>query len=183
MSPARHRLAALAGVAAALVLGLAPAAHALRLVSPTGDPAIARYQRWVDAAAVPTPRGDLDVVLASCPLPVSDGCIVHGAPSTIYLGPMVRDRATLLHEVGHAFDAADMTGPARAAFSAIFGDTRAWDAGPNAPTERFAEAYSLCARHKTIRSTAFGMYAYTATPAIHRRACSLIKQAAAGAHA
>src|SRR5436853_6003915 len=109
MSPARHRLAALAGVAAALVLGLAPAAHALRLISPSGDPAIARYQRWVDAAAMPTPSENLYVVLASCPVPVSDGCIVHAAVPTVYLGPMVRDRATLLHEVGHAFDAAEMT--------------------------------------------------------------------------
>src|SRR3954454_5582215 len=98
MPPVRHRLAALAG-AAALALGLAPGAQALRLLSPSGDPAITRYQRWVDAAAVPTPRGDLDVVLATCPLPVSDGCIVHGAGPTIYLGPMTRDRATLLHEV------------------------------------------------------------------------------------
>src|SRR5436309_12956985 len=124
MSPARHRLAALAGAAAALVLCLAPTAHALRLVSPTGDPAVARYQRWVDTAAVPTPGGALDVVRATCPLPVSDGCIVYGATSTIYLGPTARDRATLLHEVGHAFDAADMTDADRAELSAIFGDAR-----------------------------------------------------------
>src|SRR4051794_39630310 len=178
MPPVRHRLTALAG-AAALALGLAPGAHALRLVSPSGDPAVARYQRWVDAAAVPTPRGELDVVLATCPLPVSDGCLVHGAPSTIYLGPMVRDRATLLHEVGHAFDAADMTDPARAAFSAIFGDARAWDAGPNAPKERFAEAYSLCARHPAIRRAYTAAYAYRVTPAQQARVCALIRRAAA----
>src|SRR4051812_26400607 len=178
MSSARHRLAMLAGAAAVLVLALAPSAHALRLVSPSGDPTVARYQRWVDAAAVPTPSGDLDVVRASCPVAVSDGCIVYGAPATIYLGPMVRDRATLLHEVGHAFDAAEMTAADRAAFSAIVGDTRAWDAGPNAPKERFAEAYSLCARHPVIRRAYTAAYAYRVTPEQHGRVCGLIRRVA-----
>src|SRR4051794_25332 len=142
-----RRAAPIAAAVALLALWLVPGADALRLLSPTGDPTVARYQRWVDAAAVPTPRESLNVVLASCPVPVSDGCIVHNTVPTVYLGPMVRDRATLLHEVGHAFDAADMTDLDRAAFSSIFGDTRGWDVPPNAPKERFAEAYSLCARH------------------------------------
>src|SRR3954449_8189236 len=168
-----------ASAVAFLPLWLVPGADALRLVSPSGDPAIARYQRWVDAAAVPTPVGDLDVVLAGCPLAVSDGCIVHGAVPTIYLGAMARDRATLLHEVGHAFDAAAMTDAARAAFSAVLGDTRAWDAGPNAPKERFAEAYSLCARHPAIRRAYTAAYAYRVTPAQQARVCALIRRAAA----
>ena len=178
MPSVRHRLTALAG-ATALVLGLAPGAHALRLVSPTGDPAIARYQRWVDAAAVPTPRGSLYVVLAACPVPVSDGCITHDVVPTIYLGPMVRDRATLLHEVGHAFDAADMTDADRAAFSAIFRDPRSWGAAPNAPKEQFAEAYSLCARHPVLRTAYTAAYGYRVTPAQQRRVCALIRRAAA----
>jgi hypothetical protein len=164
-------------VVAAAVLWLAPAAQALRLISPTGDPGVARYQHWVDTSAMPTPPGTAFVVLASCPVAVSDGCIVHDAVPTIYLGPMVRDRATLLHEVGHAFDAAAMTDADRASFSAIFGDTRAWDAGPNAPKERFAEAYSLCARHPTIRATYTAAYTYRVTPAQQRRVCALIRRA------
>ena len=36
---------------------------------------------------------------------------------------------------------------------------------------------------ETIQATQFGMYAYTATPAMHRRACSIMRQAAAGARA
>src|SRR3954449_7580225 len=87
-----------ASAVAFLPLWLVPGADALRLVSPSGDPAVARYQRWVDAAAMPTPRESLNVVLASCPVAISDGCIVHAAVPTVYLGPMTRDRATLLHE-------------------------------------------------------------------------------------
>ena len=166
-----------AAIVAVATLWLAPAANALRLVSPTGDPSVARMQRWVDSSAMPTPGGSAYVVLTSCPVPVSDGCIVHAAVPTIYLGPLVRDRATLLHEVGHAFDAADLTDADRAAFSAIFGDTRAWDAGPNAPKERFAEAYSLCARHPVIRATYTAAYTYRVTPAQHRRVCAMIRHA------
>ena len=167
-------------VAAIVVLAalwLAPPADALRLVSPSGDPGVARMQRWVDTSAMPAPPGTAFVVLASCPVPVSDGCIVPNVVPTIYLGPMVRDRATLLHEVGHAFDAAVMTDADRAAFDAIFGDTRAWDTGPNAPKERFAEAYSLCARHPVIRKPYTAAYTYRVTPAQQGRVCALIRQA------
>jgi hypothetical protein len=177
MWSASHRCrAALAGVVLLLALWLVPPAGALRLLSPTGDPAVARYQRWVDAAAVPTPHGNLNVVFATCPLAISDGCIVHDAVPTVYLGPMVRDRATLLHEVGHAFDAAEMTDADRAAFSAIIGDTRPWQAAPNSPKERFAEAYSLCARQPVIRRTYTAAYLYRVTPAQHRRVCGLIRR-------
>src|SRR4051794_27917261 len=155
-----HRRGMLAGAAALVALWLAPGADALRLVSPTNNPDLARFQRWVDAAAMPTPRESLNVVLAPCPVAISDGCIVHDAVPTVYLGPMARDRATVLHEVGHAFDAAEMNDPDRGAFSAIFGDTRAWDAAPNSPKERFAEAYSLCARHPAIRAAYTGAYGY-----------------------
>jgi hypothetical protein len=178
MSSVSHRVATVAAAVALFALWLVPGAEALRLISPSGDPAIARYQRWVDAAAMPTPSENLYVVLASCPVPVSDGCIVHDAVPTVYLGPMVRDRATLLHEVGHAFDAAEMNDGGRAAFSAIFGDTRAWGQGPNAPKERFAEAYSLCARHPVLRRTYTAAYAYRVTPAQQRRVCALIRRAA-----
>src|SRR3954447_6880991 len=177
MWSASHRCrTALAGAVALAALWAAPGADALRLVSPSGDPAVARYQRWVDAAAMPTPRESLNVVLASCPVAISDGCIVHDAVPTVYLGPMTRDRATLLHEVGHAFDAAEMTDADRAAFDAIFADARAWEAAPNSPKERFAEAYSLCARSPAIRRAYTGAYAYRVTPAQQRRVCGLIRR-------
>jgi hypothetical protein len=177
MWPVSHRLGALAGAVAVLALWLVPAAHALQLISPAGDLSVARYQRWVDAAAMPTPQGSINLVLGTCPLPISDGCFVRDAVPTMYLGAMVRDRPTLLHEVGHAFDAARMTDADHAAFNAIFGDTRGWDAAPNAPRERFAEAYSLCARSPAIRRTYTGAYTYRVTPAQQRRVCALIRRA------
>jgi hypothetical protein len=78
-----------------------------------------------------------------------------------------------------------MTDPLRLLFESVSRRQGPWAsaAANDPPDEQFAEAYSLCARHKTIRSTAFGMYAYTVTPAMHRRACSVIRQAAAGARA
>jgi hypothetical protein len=177
MPPVLTRLGVLAGALLALAFALASPASALQLLSPSGDPAVARFQTWVDAAAMPTPPVSLDVVLATCPVPISDGCIVHGPVETIYLGSMVRDRATLLHEVGHAFDATTLTDPQRARFEAIFGDTRPWRSPSNSPHERFAEAYSLCARHPVIRRTYTAAYGYRVTPAQQRRVCALIRRA------
>src|SRR4051794_17261 len=111
--------------ALALVVVSAPA-QAVTLVSPSGDARGARYPTWANAAFVPTPAGVVDLVLQSCPVDVSDGCIYHGAPPTIFLGTAVRDRPTLLHELGHAFDAQRLTPAYRAGFESIFGDRRAW---------------------------------------------------------
>jgi hypothetical protein len=177
----RRRLARLAGVVALGLLAFASTADALELVSPSGDPRVARYQGWADAAATPTPTGVVDLVFASCPVPISDGCITYGAPPTIFLGSAVRDRPILMHELGHAFDAQRMTPADRAAFEAIFADRRQWRAAPNSPHERFAEAYSLCARHARIRRAYTGAYGYRVTPRRHRRVCALIDRAGSAA--
>jgi hypothetical protein len=188
MPPGGHialglRRPALAGLCAAALtlLALTATAQAVTLVSPSGDPRVARFQTWANSAAVPTPAGVVDLVLDTCPVAVSDGCIYHGAPPTIYLGPTVRDRPILLHELGHAFDTQRLTPGYRAAFEGIFRDTRAWRAPPNSPHERFAEAYSLCARHARIARTYTAAYGYRATPRQHRSVCALIKRAGAAA--
>src|SRR3954466_6269256 len=181
MSPLLHRLGVLSGALLALALSLAfasPPAHALKLLSASNNPEVARFQTWVDAAAMPTPPLSLYVVLDSCPVAISDGCIVHEPQATVYLGSFVQDRPTLLHEVGHAFDATEMTDADRAAFQATFRDTRAWRSPPNSPHERFAEAYSLCARHPAIRRAYTGAYGYRVTPAQQRRVCGLIRRSA-----
>ena len=177
----RRRLARLVCAAVLGLLALASTADALELVSPSGDPRVARYQGWADAARMPTPTGVVELVLAPCPVPISDGCIMHGAPPTIFLGPTVRDRPILLHELGHAFDAQRMTPSDRVAFEAIFADGRAWRSPPNSPHERFAEAYSLCARHPRIRRTYTAGYGYRATPGQHRRVCALIERVGSAA--
>jgi hypothetical protein len=176
-----RRVVTILCAAALALVALSATAHAVTLVSPSGDPRIARFQTWANSAAVPTPTGIVDLVLESCPAAVSDGCIYHGAPPTIFLGPAVRDRPILLHELGHAFDAQRLTPAYRSAFERIFGDTRAWRSPPNSPHERFAEAYSLCARHPRIARTYTAAYDYRATPGQHRRVCALIQRAAAAA--
>src|SRR2546423_5268305 len=172
-------LACLACLVALAVLALGSTAHALTLVSPSGDPRVAQYQAWANGAAMPTPTGVVDLVLQACPVPISDGCVVQGAPPTIYLGAAVRTRATLLHEIGHAFDAQRLTDADRAGFEAILGDTRPWRSAANSPHEQFAEAYSLCARHPQIRAAYTAAYAYRVSPAQHRRVCALIRRAGA----
>src|SRR3954471_2922853 len=155
---------------------------ATTVVTPDGRPA-QPYQSWADHSLVPTPAGTVVVHLENCPgAPAwAVGCTMPDH-HTIYLGPGAT-RATFLHELGHVFDAADMSDALRRAFTTISRSSGPWAtaAANDPPDERFAEAYSLCAPHKTIRSTLYGLYAYTATPAMHRRACSVIRQAAAGA--
>jgi hypothetical protein len=161
-----------------LALTLAPGAGAVTLVSPDGAPsAMVRYQRWVDRAGVPTPPGAVNLVLSACPTGVEPGCIVHGLRPTIYLGREVQDQETLLHEVGHAFDATVMGDADRAAFSAIFGDRRAWRSPPNSPHEQFAEAYTLCALKPKLKRTYTAAYAYRVTPKQHRQVCKVIRRA------
>ena len=158
-------------------------ARATTVVTPDGRPA-QPYQTWANQSLVPTPAGTVVVQLASCPnAPAWAGGCAMAPQRTIYLGPAARTKAAFLHELGHLFDAADMTDPLRQLFESVSRTRGAWaSAAVNDPArEKFAEAYSLCARHKTIRSAQYGMYAYTATPAMHRRACAVIRQAAAGA--
>jgi hypothetical protein len=187
MQPSPHRRRArdgrrarLASLTPVLALALTPAAaEGMTLVSPGGDAkSMVRYQRWVDKAGVPTPPGAVNLVLQGCPLAAEPGCIVHGLRPTIYLGRAVQDRATLLHEVGHAFDAAVLDDGDRAAFAAITGDRRGWRSPPNSPHEQFAEAYALCALKPKLSRNHTAAYAYRATPAQHRRVCRLIKRAA-----
>jgi hypothetical protein len=177
----RRRIAAVVSAAALSLVSLTATAQAVTLVSPSNDPRVALFQSWANSAVVPTPTGVVDIVLETCPVAISDGCIFHGAPPTIYLGPSVRDRPILLHELGHAFDGQRLTPAWRAGFEAIVGDTRPWRSPPNSPHERFAEAYSLCARHAVIRRTYAAAYGYRVTPAQHRRVCALIKRAGAAA--
>ena len=179
MPPVLQRLGVLAIAVLALALGsaLTPPAHALQLLSTDHSAEVARFQTWVDASAMPTPPVSLNVVLESCPVAISDGCIVGEPRATVYLGSFVQDRPTLLHEVGHAFDATEMTDADRAAFQALFHDTRAWRSPPNSPHERFAEAYSLCARRPAIRRAYTGAYAYRVTPRQQRRVCGIVRRA------
>jgi hypothetical protein len=156
-------------------------AFATTVVTPDGAPA-QPYQTWADQSQVPTPTGSVMLHLQNCPgAPEWAGGCALPQQREIYLGPGAMTKARFLHELGHIYDATAMTDPLRRLFQAVSRAQGIWGAAASTdpPQEQFAEAYSLCARRTTIRSTAFAMYAYTATPAMHRRACAVIKQAAA----
>jgi hypothetical protein len=157
-----------------------PASAATTLVTPDGKLRPQPYQSWVDRAKVPTPPGTVTLHLAPCPAGPdwAAGCAI-ASQRAIYLGPDARDRGRFLHELGHIFDGHVMKDAWRARFTSVIGRVDAWESvQPDPPEEQFAEAYSVCARHSTLREMYFGMYAYSPTPARHRRACAVVRQAA-----
>jgi hypothetical protein len=156
-------------------------AGATTLVSPDGSPAPPRYQAWLAAAQVPTPPGAVTLQLAPCPAgPEWAGGCADLQARTIYLGPDARTPARFFHELGHVFDATAMTDPLRARFQVLVVRRGGpWNAAApsDPPQEKFAEAYSMCARHRTARAIQFGMYGYSPSPQMHRRACAIIRAA------
>ena len=162
---------------------LAPTtAHATTLQLAGGAARPQPYQTWVDRSAVPTPPGEVTVKLAGCPdAPAWSAACVNPATRVIHLGSEGRDSVTLLHELGHVFDAYVLDDAGRAQFESVAGLSGPWenDAQANPPIEQFAEAYALCARYPVLRRSRMGMYDYLATPRRHARVCAAIRAAAA----
>jgi hypothetical protein len=165
-------------------LVLAAPSFATTIVTPDGKVA-QPYQTWVDHSYVPTPAGTVVLHLESCPAGASAewaaACSMP-AQNTIYLGREAQYKDRFFHELGHLFDADDMTDPLRTSFESVIRRPGVWAwtaTAKNPPIEQFAEAYSMCARHRTLRELAYGMYDYMPTPATHLRACRVIRRAAA----
>jgi hypothetical protein len=86
-----------------------------------------------------------------------------------------------LHELGHWFDAHEMTSADREAFEALIGVAQDWMAGMNPPGEKFAQAFMLCAlypvapkRWPTMPTWGIIGYGYGPNVRQHRAACALI---------
>jgi hypothetical protein len=135
------------------------------------------YQRWVDQAKIPTPRGIIRLDLTEygcagyvCAYPTEQ-------PPRIVLFFDSFDRYTrydTLHEVGHVFAAERGDGAFRRAFRHILGR---WD------EEWFAQAYSWCAVNPRAPARwRYPGYGYWPTARQHRRVCSLIRRRGAGGH-
>jgi hypothetical protein len=79
---------------------------------------------------------------------------------------------TFAHEVGHVFDMY-VLGPTggRETFAAIIGET--WSSP--ATSEKFADAYALCAVHARISGTWRTSYGLRLNTATHAQVCSLIR--------
>jgi hypothetical protein len=149
-------------------------ARATTLVLPDGTVGPQPYQSWVDRANVPTIDATVTLRLDGCgDLP---GCVTDGELA-IDLDPEWASAHVLLHELGHLFDDR-MPDWARTRFQGLVG-ARSWlsDSSAGPAGEQFAEAYSLCARKRTIRRRAAEGYRYDPTPAEHVQACGLIRRA------
>ena len=148
------------------------------------------YQTVTDQFLVPEPPGDVRVLLVSCPgAPGAAGCHTSGwRVDTIRLNPETggSDPETFPHEMGHVFesymwnrhyrDGARFVPRIFLRIAPLLGvkalpgmlTTSLW-------SERFAEAYGLCARMASIDVTvATGYWGFTIDPVSYPTVCNLI---------
>jgi hypothetical protein len=153
-------------------------------------------QSMADGFLVPGPPGRVRVVIGPCPSDAGvQGCHSSGsAMDTIWLNPETGglDSETFAHEMGHVFESYMWNlywqGHARfvprtlrkiepllglEASRGLLSST-VW-------SERFAEAYSLCARESTLPGpVSTGYYGFETTPDRHAATCALIDSMGAG---
>lgn len=185
-----------AALAAAVIsLVFCASAGASVTIIDSNDQPVARAQEWANTAKVPTPDATVRLIVTACPYsPYSPeehatGCAL---PGTIWMdeAAITNPRNVFLHELGHEYDFSNLTDDQRDRFKALLGLTGPWQPAVadywNAPIERFAEAYRLCAigaRPQNLGS-AFGNrylmpgdYGYNPPLAVHRVVCRLIRGA------
>ena len=181
----RPVIAALVALALAGALAAPAAATPTTLQTAAGAERPQPFQGWTDRAEVPTPSGVVTLVLEACPAYVSAAGCTFAQARRMHLAPIGRDRRTFFHELGHVFDAQVLTDGERQRFRRLVGARGPWFGvvGEDSPGEQFAEAYALCARFRTLRTTQFAMYDYVATPQRHAAVCALIRQAASDTRA
>lgn len=155
-------------------------ASGLTVLNTDGTPN-AQLQGYADGFLVPMAPGTVTVHDTRCYFEAGPGVACTTTPGDdIWMQepPGVR-RRVFAHELGHRYDYQTMTNPARALFQRHIHDTRLWDGNGirqiDSPHEQFAEAYSLCARHRRIRQRYQGWYGYTIGPIGHQRICTLIR--------
>lgn len=184
-----------AAVVLLAVLMIAAPVYAVTLRAPDGTPTGPPWQTWADQSRAPSPPGEITFTTGTGPCgEVADGCARWWDDGTaeVWVTPDAHERATLLHELGHIFDGRVMTDNARAAWKAATGDWRSgWmvtapDGLSRSCTlscEWFAEGYARCALHgPNIRQAVHGAYGYVAGPVRQRRACRVLRMAAAGVY-
>jgi hypothetical protein len=174
-------LGLLAGLALAGAIASPATAAPTTLETAAGAARPQPFQSWLDGAQVPTPSGLVTLVLEACPVNASAAGCAFAQERRVHIAPLGRDRRTFFHELGHVFDAHVLTDAERQRFRTLARMRGPWfgPIGTDSPGEQFAEAYSLCARFRTIRRTQFAMYDYVATPARHAAVCGFIRRAAA----
>lgn len=136
------------------VLIMAPGSGAM-VLTVNGGGSTEPFMTWATKSQVPLPDAQITIFDHATEYPCQDvvgervmGCAQPGSvwisesAHTFYF--QVR-RDVFLHEIGHEFDAFNMTDASRAAFARYVGTTP-WGDGAHPRAEWFAEAYMLCAR-------------------------------------
>ena len=185
---------ALAGLLA-IMLWLACARSAQAQVQTTivGETSL---QSLADQFLVPGPPGRVNVVIGACPSDASaQGCHSSGrAMDTIWLNPATGgiDDETFAHEMGHVFESYmwDFYWHQHARFvpRLLHRIVPLLDLEPKQGvlsttvwTERFAEAYSLCARESVLTGpVSTGYWGFETTPDRHTATCALIDALGSG---
>lgn len=182
----------LLAVASAIVVA-SPTAGAVELVNANGSSA-EPFQTWANGSKMPTPAGRVFVFTPTTPNGwdyCGDGkaaCAYDGVvPSINFFSPVVLRPSVFFHELGHVYDYS-MPSWKREEFFKITGYGPGWKDGPNSAAERFADAYSLCARGvknvgKRWRGRVYlGRWGDNVrysprSPAVHHAVCRLIQRA------
>lgn len=147
-------------------------------------------QGAADGFLVPGPPGRVRVIAGQCPSdPTAQGCHAPGASmDTIWLNPQTggMDDETFAHEMGHVFESYvwNLHWSRHSRFVPrlfrrivpLLGlEAKPGVLSSTLWTERFAEAYSLCAREATLSGPASsGYYGFATTPERHAATCSFI---------
>jgi hypothetical protein len=182
-----RRIVLLALLAVNACLLLASPASGKSQTAIVGDTSL---QPLVDSFLVPSPPGRVRVVIGPCPSEAgAQGCHASGAAmDTIWLDPGSGglDAETFAHEMGHVFESYmwDLHWQHHVRFVPrlfrrvvpLLGLQRAPGVlSSTAWTERFAEAYSLCARERTlVAPVSTGYWGFETTPQRHRGTCAAI---------
>jgi len=191
LTSCRFITSAVAALCASLAIAIPSSAIAQTRVLGPED-----IQAAVNAFLVPGPPGPVRVVLGPCPSdPSAQGCHSAGtARDAVWLSPDAGglDEETLAHEMGHVFESymwnlywrdgnrADFVPDVfEKIASDLFADPRPGILYSTAWSERFAEAYSLCARvDQLTEPVSTGYWGFSATPESHARTCRLIDELA-----
>lgn len=139
------------------------------------------YQHWVEQAKVPTPDVTLRLIEEPCPPELAgfaNACTARDT-FTIWMDPAGATKARFYHELGHNFDYYELGRWASRQFRKIIGDDRRWRTKPGeiglSPHEIFAEAYSVCARRRTITRAIIELPPIRIGPDQHEAICALIR--------
>lgn len=200
--------AVVAAVGTALSLASAAHAAVPNVHHPQDRAAEARYRAWTAAAGrhVPVPARPIRVTDGPCRHPLAGealacastgpGWAIIGFPGDhdyIWTEPgreqaQIELRMIFLHELGHIADAtaANRVSVRRAFLGAFYTGRRervAWRSAPSwsrvSPSERFADAYALCAHDPAVPDlgvAAVNGYGYRPSTGRHQWACAIVGQ-------